>query len=128
MTPRDPRLHPSASHATSHLLVDAGLMASAIRTAARAGIPPVLTHRALQQLEAELGGKAADLRWLLDLAGETGRPVLVNLPAADGGSQTVGVAPQGWSQERLVGSLAGLHQELEAEFGPIDRQRTGGAS
>ena len=92
-------------------------LASLARTPARDGGPlVVVSHRAWGDLSAELGGDDAAVRYLLKVAGNTGRPICVNLPAPDG-STTVFVAPRGWTDERLRGWAAGHHAELERAFG-----------
>ena len=49
--------------------------------------------------------------------------MLLNLQADDGTSQTVALA-RGWSQERLLGYVAEMHQELAEEFGEISGVRS----
>ena len=95
-------------------------MVEAIRRTAEAGAAVALTGRALAQLEAELGGTEAALLWLVDLATNTNRPIVVNLPAADGNSQTIALSPRGWGEERLRGWLGGRAAELAETFGPLD--------
>ena len=93
-------------------------IAATARAAAYAGGPLVaVTGRAYLDLIAELGSDEAAVRYLVKLAGNTWRPLCVNLPAPDG-STTVFVAPRGWTDERLRGWAAGHVEELEAAFGP----------
>ena len=97
-------------------------MAAAIRRAAWVAPCLVLTGRALLDLAAELGGgQDGAARFLVGLAGTVGRPIGVNLPAADGSSRTAFLAPRSWTEERLAGWIAGHHAELEAEFGVVAR-------
>ena len=93
-------------------------IAAAARAAAYAGGSLVcMTGRAYGDLAAELGGDEAAVRYLVKLAGNTGRPILANLETGAGSSQTVAIAPRGWSDERLAGWVAGHHEALEAAFG-----------
>lgn len=85
---------------------------------ARAGTAVGLTHRMLRDLEQELGGYKRAVKWLVKLATETGRPITVNLPTGPNTSTTVAIAPKGWTDERLRGYIGGIHEELEATFGP----------
>jgi hypothetical protein len=94
-------------------------MAEAIRRTAEAGAAVALTGRALAQLEAELGGTEAALLWLVDLATGRNKPVAVNLPTPDGGSQTIALSPRGWGEERLRGWLGGRAEQLAEMFGPL---------
>ena len=94
-------------------------MAEAIRAAAPLVPCVVLTGRALGDLARELGSMDAATCWLVTLAEANKRPIGINLPAPDGSSQTVFIAPRDWTQERLQGWVAGRHAELEAEFGEV---------
>jgi hypothetical protein len=80
----------------------------------------VLSHRMVAQLERECGTSEKLARWLLKLVGRRRRPLGLHNPATD---QTLFYAPADWSQERLQGYLAVYHEELEAQFGPIERMR-----
>lgn len=60
--------------------------------------------------------------WMLEVATETGKPVLLNVEQGDE-SETLAIAPKGWSEERLQGYIAACHEELEEAFGEIDRTR-----
>ena len=94
-------------------------LAAVARAAAYDGDPPVVvTHRAYADLVAELGSDDAAVRYLAKVAGNTGRPIAVNIPTGPDTSTTVFVSPKGWSRERLAGWAAGHHEELEAAFGP----------
>jgi hypothetical protein len=93
-----------------------------IRPMAERGIPCLLTSRMLADLERELGTMEAAISWLVDLATLTNRPMLVNVPTAEG-STTVMLAPRGWSDERLQGWAGGLSEGLEAMFGPAELRR-----
>ena len=93
-------------------------IASLARASARDGGPLVcVTGRAWADLADELGGDEAAVRYLVKVAGNTGRPICVNLPTGTETSTTVFVAPRDWSEERLRGWVAGRHHELEAAFG-----------
>ena len=84
-------------------------LAALARAAATSGGPLVVVREgAYRELIAELGGAEAAVRFLAKLAGNTQRPLAVNLPAPDG-STTIFVSPRGWA--------AGRHEELEAAFG-----------
>jgi len=77
---------------------------------------------AAQASPLELGGVEGAAEYLHQVAQATGRPIAVNLvTGADSASTTAFVSPRGWTQERLDGWVAGHHQELEAEFGPVQR-------
>ena len=110
---------------TATIAVDPGAispskaLAAVARAAAYAGGPPVVvTHRAYADLVAELGSEDAAVRYLVKVAGNTRRPIAVNLPTGPETSATVFVAPKGWSDERLRGWAAGHHEALQAMFGP----------
>jgi hypothetical protein len=59
------------------------------------------------------------MRFLAELRAENGRPIGINLPGADGKSETVFLAPNGWSPERLQGWVSGHHAEIEGSFGEV---------
>jgi hypothetical protein len=75
------------------------------------------------ELRQELHSIEAVQRWALELADKLGRPVLLNVPDKDGSSNTLAIAPPGWSSERLAGYVGARHQELEAEFGPVEHDQ-----
>jgi hypothetical protein len=104
---------------TLRITVDSDCVSPArsIATAARLSPLLVLTHRALADLEAELGSYEAAYRHLARVAERAGKPLGVNFPTAEG-SWTCFLAPKGWSEERLAGWVAGHHDEIEAAFGP----------
>jgi hypothetical protein len=85
----------------------------------------LLTSRAVRELRQELHTWERVGEWAAELATRLNRPVALNLPDRDGSSRTMVLAPN-WSHERLAGYVAGRHEELEAEFGPI--ARVGGAA
>jgi hypothetical protein len=89
--------------------------------ASRAGVPLVLTTRALRMLAAELGGIESAARWFMDLTTATAKPIACNIEADDGSSQTVLLPPRGWGEERTLGYTAGLREELGEMFGPVER-------
>ncbi len=96
-------------------------MARAIRATAQAAPLFLLTVRALGDLAAELGSMDAAVTFLLELAEANNKPIGVNLPAPDGASKSVFVAPRTWTDERLQGWIGGHGAELEAEFGEVTR-------
>jgi hypothetical protein len=106
---------------TLRLTVDAETVPLTEVLAASAGSAPllVLTGRALGDLAAELGGHDAAMHWLADLAASVSKPVAVNISTGPDTSTTVWLAPPGWTSERLAGWVAGHHEEIEAEFGPV---------
>jgi hypothetical protein len=93
---------------------------------ARAGSTVSLTHRMFADLAAELGDHDAACRWLVDLAQEVDRPVLVNMPTGPDTSTTVALAPFWWGEERLRGYVGGLREEIEEQFGPAVVRPPGG--
>ena len=100
---------------------------TAIREAAHAAPALlVLTGRAAGDLADQLGSVDAAVRFLVDLATEIGRPIGLNAETGEGRSQTMFVAPKGWSEQRLAGWVAGRHAELESEFGDIAGVRAEG--
>ena len=99
----------------------------ALGRVARAGAVVGLTHRMMADLAAELGDHDAACRWLVALAQEVDRLVLVNVPTGPDTSTTVALAPFWWGEERLRGYAGGLHEELEEMFGPAELRPWGGA-
>lgn len=80
----------------------------------------VLSWAAYLALRAELGDDdSAAMRELLAAAARMGKPIGLNVEAPDGSAQTVILAPEGWTPERLAGYVAGRHDELEAAFGRV---------
>jgi hypothetical protein len=61
------------------------------------------------------GDKAA--HFFRELAEETGKPVLWNMPVGGDESKTVAIAPPGWTREKLDGYVAGMHESLSDSFG-----------
>ncbi len=108
---------------TLRIIADPTTVSMAASIRATAVIAPlfVLSVRALGDLAAELGSMDAAARHLLSVAEEVGRPIGVNLPAPDGASRSVFIAPRGWSDERLRGWIDGHGAELEAESGEVSR-------
>jgi len=93
-------------------------LAALARASARDGGPLIcVSHRALDDLAAELGGYEAAAGRLLRIATQTARPICVNLPTGPETSMSVFVAPKTWSEDRLRGWAAGRHAELESVFG-----------
>lgn len=98
-----------------------GMIRDAIKATLRAGKPVLLTHRSWLLLIRESGGRQERaLQFLMKQGGKANIPVLLNLEFDDGTSKTISLA-RGWTEERLAGYMAGLHQELEAEFGEVER-------
>jgi hypothetical protein len=67
--------------------------AEAIEAAARLAPLLIITHRAFNDLAAELGSDDAAMRHLLRVSERAGKPVGVNF-AIDGGSRTCFLAPR----------------------------------
>jgi hypothetical protein len=99
------------------VLIPEGCTVAAVRSAYGAGLPLVLTARAVTQLADELGGAEAAMHWLTALVEHGPRPVAVNLCMPDGSTTTLLLGPRGWSHERLAGHLATMAPDLEALFG-----------
>ncbi len=106
-----------------HITADPSTVSMARSIRATASVAPLfmLTVRALGELAAELGGMDAAAEFLHELAEATNKPIGVNLPAADGASKSVFIAPRTWTDERLQGWIGGHGTELEAEFGEVSR-------
>jgi hypothetical protein len=99
-------------------------VAALARASARNGGPlVVVTSRMYGELERELRSPEAVARHMARVATNTGRPLAVNIADGEDRSQTLFVAPNGWSEERLAGWAAGHHQELKAMFGPATVRR-----
>ena len=113
--------------ATARVMIDPETVsvAVAIRTAAEAVPMLVIQQRALVDLAAELGGMDGAVGFLVDLAGEIGRPLAVNVETGADTSSTAFLAPRSWNAERLQGWVATRHGELEAEFGAVTRVGVG---
>ena len=101
-----------------HVTVDPAAISPSRSIAAAARMPPllVLTHRALADLERELGGFEAAAQHLHRVATNTGKPLGVHVPT-DTGSRRMFISPKGWTRERLAGWIGGHHQLLERQFG-----------
>jgi hypothetical protein len=84
-------------------------------------VPFALGMGSIRDLRQELHSWERVWDWVSSLAIRLDRPILVNIPFKDGSSQTQAIAPPTWSRERLAGYIAGHHDVLEAEFGPIGR-------
>jgi hypothetical protein len=78
----------------------------------------VLSHRIVAQLERECGSSEKLAAWMLKLVARRRRPLGLHNPATD---QTIFYAPPDWSSEKLAGYLATFHEELEGQFGRIER-------
>lgn len=106
------------------VLVDGGSPSRVIEEIARSSAPMiVITHRMLAELETEFRSEKAAHRFIRRLASKVGKPIGVNGPSGDGTSMTVFIAPRGWTNERLQGWVAGLHESLEDCFGDVTEIR-----
>jgi hypothetical protein len=83
-----------------------------------------LTERAMGNLVQEVGDVTTAMAFLVGLCGEFAKPCAVNMANPDGTSQSVVLSPPGWSAERLTGYVGGVHEPIEAVFGPISRLET----
>lgn len=64
------------------------------------------------------------MRWLVSLATRIKQPIMLNFLNQDGpGSKTLAIGPEGWSQERVNGWVAGKHEMLASAFGEITNWR-----
>jgi hypothetical protein len=86
----------------------------------------LLSQRAYMHLAEECGGDEPAILFLLELAEQYNKPVLVNFEKPDGTSQTNAMAPRSWTSERLQGWIAGHHEALEQELGLISGMTAGG--
>jgi len=100
--------------------VDASRISPSAVIQESAGLVPLMmiTSRMLIDLSDELGSQEQAGAFLAEIAEQTGRPVGVNLPAPDGGSRSMFLAPKGWSEARLADWVAGKRDEIESAFGP----------
>ena len=89
-----------------------------ILAAARLAPVLVLTGRSLAELADEVGGHEQAARYLTAVATEIGRPIGANVPTGPDTSRSLFVAPEGWTEARLRGWVAGRHEGIEAAFGP----------
>jgi hypothetical protein len=104
------------AHLTARLLAPPGSTRTAIDVALGQVPLVVLSQPAWPQLVAECGSAEKATRWLSRLATRRRRPIGVH---QDG--QTLWLAPDGWSDERLQGYVLAQREPLEAAFGPIVR-------
>jgi len=106
-----------------HITADPSTVSMARSIRATASVAPLfmLTVRALGNLADELGSMDTAVTFLHELAEANNKPIGVNLPAPDGASKSVFIAPRAWSDERLQGWIGGHGAELEAEFGEVSR-------
>jgi hypothetical protein len=101
-----------------------GAAGLAIRRAAEAGqATVVVTAATFSYLKRDCGSEKRALRWLANLAAETGQPIALNLPDGPDRSVTTFISPPGWSEDRLKGFIAGRHAELEAVLGEVAEVR-----
>jgi hypothetical protein len=83
----------------------------------------ILTERMVAQLQRECGSDEKLAAWVLKLVTRRRRPLGVHDEAA---GQTWFWAPPDWSHDKLLGYIAVHREELEAQFGPMERIRRGG--
>jgi hypothetical protein len=69
------------------------------------------------QLGSDLGGQAPAMQWLRELVVETGRPIAFSAPSCDRAAEAHIFTPGAWSEERTLGWLGGLHEEVESMLG-----------
>ena len=100
-------------------------LAASIRAMASVAPLFVISVRALGDLADELGSMDAAATFLFELAEANNKPIGVNLPAPDGASKSVFIAPRTWTDDRLRGWIGGHGAELEAEFGEVTRMGAG---
>ena len=89
-----------------------------IRRSAHLAPLTVISGRMLVELVDELDGQEQAGAFLAEIAEDIGRPIAVNVPTAEG-SRSMFMAPRSWSQERLAGWVAGLHEILGQQFGEV---------
>ena len=90
----------------------------ALATTARLAPLVVVTGRAYGEMIAELGSDELVIAHLVRVAMKVDRPIGVNLPSGPDTSSTIFLGPKGWSEERVMGWVAGHHEALERQFGP----------
>jgi len=77
----------------------------------------VVTDRCYGEMLAELGSDEAVIAHLIRVATNVGKPLAVNVPSGPDTSSTIFLGPKGWSEERVMGWVAGHREALEAAFG-----------
>jgi hypothetical protein len=97
----------------------AGSIALGLAASAALGVPVVLTDRALRELIRELGDPEQTGRYLFGLATASGKPIAVNVETGPDASRTHVVAPDGWSEDKILGWAGGMRPHLERAFGPV---------
>ena len=106
-----------------HALLDfesPGAAGLAIRRLATVGpTAVVVTAKTFSYLKRDCDSEKQALKWLANVATETGKPIALNLGDGPDTSITTFISPKDWSQVRLQGWIGARHQELEAIFGPV---------
>ena len=99
--------------------IDVATVSRSKAVAATARLAPlvVVSDRAYGEMLAELGDAEAVIAHLVRVATNVGKPLAVNLPSGPDMSSTVFLGPKGWSDERVMGWVAGHHEALERQFG-----------
>ena len=85
----------------------------------------VMTTAFWRNLVAELGSENEALPFVLDLVNRRESPIGLNLQLDADRSRTVWLPPRVWSQDRLMGWVAARREEIESEFGMVDRITVG---
>jgi hypothetical protein len=108
--------------ATMRIAVDPAAVSMAEAIGRLSGAVPLflVSHRAFRDLAAELGGWGRAADFLRELGEANDRPLAVTVEAGAGASRTAFIAPKHWTSERLLGWVAGHHELLERELGPIE--------
>ena len=101
------------------MTIDAATISPSKTLAMTARLAPlvVVTGRAYGEMLAELGDAEAVIAHLIRVATNVGKPLAVNLPSGPDTSSTIFLGPKGWSEERVMGWVAGHREALEAAFG-----------
>jgi hypothetical protein len=110
------------SSKAARVLIRTDRPSEAIRHLVKLPVRSIIGNNLYGELRDELGSDRAAVEFLVDLAGETGHPLFVNLGTAEG-SATIALSPPGWTQERLDGWTAGQVEHLESLFGPAELRR-----
>jgi hypothetical protein len=94
--------------------------ADLVRAAQESGDSALVLWGAFCQLGRELGGQGAAMSWLRELVATTGRPLAFSTPSCELAAETHIFTPSDWNEERTLGWLGGLHEEVEAVVGPTN--------
>lgn len=102
-----------------HLPANKQRVQDAIHGAQAPGEALLLPWGTFCQLGSELGGgHATAVDWLRTLAATSNCPVAFGAPSCEMAGEAHVITPPGWSEERTLGWLGGLHEEVEAMLGP----------